>query len=96
MFVVTVTFQLKPGQKKVFLPLMTENAEASLREEPGCRQFDVCTDPDRPEEVFLYEIYDDAAAFQVHLETEHFLAFDRKIAGMVADKSVKTYRKVAQ
>ncbi|MES0807844.1 putative quinol monooxygenase [Roseibium sp. SCPC15] len=94
MFAVTVCFQIKEGQLDEFLPLMIENAQTSLKAEPGCRQFDVCTDDARPGEIFLYEIYDDATAFQVHLASEHFLKFDSEVSSMVADKKVATYSKV--
>lgn len=95
MFAVTVQFQIRDGMIDDFLPLMLENAKASLEDEPGCRQFDVCTDPDRPGDVFLYEIYDDAAAFQEHLRTSHFLAFDAQVSTMISSKSVATYSKVS-
>ncbi|WP_282047222.1 putative quinol monooxygenase [Roseibium album] len=94
MFAVTVQFQIRDGMFETFMPLMIENAKASLEGEPGCRQFDVCSDPDRPNEVFLYEIYDDAAAFQAHLKTPHFQAFDVQVAPMISEKSVATYAKV--
>jgi len=95
MYAVTVVFQIKAEVVEDFLPLMIANAEASLKDEPGCRKFDVCTDPDRPGDVFLYELYDDADAFQAHLQTHHFKSFDAKVAGMIAQKTVRTYAKVA-
>ena len=95
-FAVVVTFQIEPDQMAAFLPLMLDNARASLATEPGCRQFDVATDPARPEEVFLYELYDDRAAFDAHLGTAHFKSFDAAIAPMVREKSVKTYARVVQ
>jgi len=95
MFAVVVTFKINPGQAPEFLPLMHRNARASLENEPGCRKFDVCTDPDRPDEVFLYEIYNDAAAFDVHRRSTHFLAFSEETSSMIAAKSVRTYREVA-
>ncbi len=95
MYAVTVVFQIKAETVEDFLPLMIANAEASLKDEPGCRQFDVCTDPDRPGDVFLYELYDDADAFQAHLQTPHFKSFDANVAGMIAQKTVRTYAKVA-
>jgi len=94
MFAVTVVFKIRKESFEVFLPLMIENAKASLKIESGCRQFDVCSDPVRPLEIFLYEIYDDAAAFQAHLETPHFKRFDVAAAAMIEEKSVKTYAKV--
>ena len=96
MYAVVVTLTLKPDQMNSFMPLMRRNAETSLTEEPGCRQFDVATDPARPEEVFLYEIYDSADAFAAHLSSGHFKDFDAATAEMIADKTVQTYSEVAQ
>ena len=48
MFAVTVEFTLDPAQRDAFMPLMLENAARSREDEPGCRQFDVCTDATRP------------------------------------------------
>lgn len=96
MFAVTVLFQIKEGQMDAFMPLMIDNAQTSLKTEPGCRQFDVCADPDQPQEIFLYEIYDDEAAFKVHLKSAHFLTFDSKVADMVASKAVQTFKQVMQ
>ncbi|MET1414461.1 putative quinol monooxygenase [Roseibium sp. HPY-6] len=95
MFAVTVQFKIHDGMMDTFMPLMLENAKASLEHEPACRQFDVCSDPERPGEVFLYELYDDAAAFQTHLKTQHFLAFDAQVSTMIAEKTVATYSKVS-
>ncbi|SMX50187.1 putative quinol monooxygenase [Maliponia aquimaris] len=94
MFAVVVSFEIKPEVREAFLDLIRQNAHASVRDEPGCRQFDVCADPARPTEVFLYEIYDDAAAFEVHMTTPHFIDFDRASAPLVASKSVMTYGEV--
>jgi quinol monooxygenase YgiN len=38
--------------------------------------------------VLLYEIYDDAAAFEAHKQTAHFAVFDRDSAPLVAAKEV--------
>lgn len=96
MFAIAVTFQIHPEQWDSFLPHMLRNAQTSLREEPGCRQFDVCTDPDRPHEVFLYELYDTEAAFGAHTSSAHYAAFQQAIDGMVASKDVRSFRGVAQ
>ena len=73
-----------------FLPALLENARASL-EEPACHRFDVWSDPARPDEVYLYEIYDDVAGFDAHRATPHYAAFDAVAAEMVAGKSVQTW-----
>ena len=95
-YAVVVTFQIDPAQFDAFMPLMMANAQTSQADEPGCHQFDVATDPARPNEVFLYEIYDNLAAFNAHLASAHFKAFDAAISAMVQGKTVTTYSQVAQ
>lgn len=92
LFGLTVAFRLKPDQTAAFLRLMCANASTSLRDEPGCLRFDVL----RPEtgdghEVFLYEVYTDAAAFDLHLASPHFTAFDAATHGMVMSKKARRY-----
>lgn len=93
MFVITVQFRIKPGMLNAFLPLMEANARQSLADEPGCRQFDVCQNPEIPEEIFLYEVYDDAAAFSEHLATAHFKEFDAATTQMIETKTVQSYER---
>ena len=95
-YAVVVTFKIKPDQYSAFLPLMHANARASVTVEDGCHQFDVATDPDHPNEVFLYEIYEDRAAFDAHLASSHFKDFDERVADMIAAKDVRTYAQVTQ
>ena len=95
MFAVTVTFHIQPGQMAAFLPLMLSNASAS-RKEPGCRQFDVCTDPAHNDEVFLYELYTDSAAFDAHLAAPHFKEFAAQVDPMISRREVRTYATVQQ
>lgn len=95
-YAVCVTFQIRENWMESFIPLMLGNARTSLTDETGCLQFDVLTDPARPYEVFLYELYTDRAAFDVHLASGHFLAFDRAVSDMITDKQVKTYTEVTQ
>lgn len=91
MYVVTVTFDIDPAQWEVFLPLMVENARVSRESEPGCQLFDICCDAPS---VFLYEVYDTRAAFEAHLKSAHFKAFDAAVAKMVTGKTVKTFGEV--
>lgn len=91
MYAVTVTFTPAPDAMERFLPLMVENARASLQNEPGCLQFDVCCGADS---VFLYEVYTDRAAFEQHLASAHFRSFDAAVADLVAEKVVHTFDEV--
>lgn len=94
MFVITVEFDIRPGGFDLFLPLMLENARVSRTVEPGCRQFDVCTDGTRPGSVFLYEVYDDRPAFEAHLASEHFRRFDRAVRDLVTNKVVRSMERI--
>jgi len=93
-YVVTVVFQPKPEHAKAFRDEMLANAKVSRETEPGCRQFDVCVEADAGR-VFLYELYDDRAAFEAHLASAHFKAFDAQVRDWVAGKDVRIYERVA-
>lgn len=92
LFGLTVTLRLHPGQAPAFLPLMRANAAASLRDETGCLRFDVLLpEGGNGDEVFLYEVYTDAKAFDLHLASPHFIAFDTATRDMLASKIVRRY-----
>jgi quinol monooxygenase YgiN len=93
MFVVAVHFEIHPGQEAAFRAAVIEQARLS-REEPCCRQFDVCVDRGRPGTVFLYELYDDEAAFVDHQATPHFARFGATVAPCVTSKNVSTWERV--
>ncbi|WP_299294467.1 putative quinol monooxygenase [uncultured Tateyamaria sp.] len=93
-YAVTVIFAIKPGKIDDFMPHILANARASVAHEPGCQQFDVCTDRAQPDTVFLYELYDDLAAFEAHQQMPHYLATGPKIADLVANKTLRTFERV--
>lgn len=93
MFVITVEFTVKAAHVADFRAAMLEQARNSLEKEHGCRQFDVCFDPKDDARVFLYEIYDNEAAFQEHLKSERFQEFDATVKDWTASKSVGAWRR---
>ncbi|MDA7425403.1 putative quinol monooxygenase [Thalassococcus lentus] len=94
MYAVTVWIRIKAERLAEFLPLMMTNAALSLGQEPGCHRFDVCTDSDRSDEIFLYELYTNRAAFEAHLASDHFKAFDEAVSDMIASKHLQTFDQV--
>lgn len=80
------------GDLDRFMTLMAANAAASLRDEPGCRQFDVCVDVADRSRVLLYEIYDDDSAFDAHLASPHYRSFDAETKALIVRKDVRRYR----
>jgi quinol monooxygenase YgiN len=93
-YVVTVEFEIRPEAWERFKPIMLANARASAGDEPGCRQFDVCVAPDGAPKIFLYEVYDDEAAFKAHLETRHFKEFAAVTADMVASRKIVVFHRL--
>jgi len=73
---VTVAFEIKPAFVAAFRQEIVANAQASVRDEQGCRQFDVCEDSATPGRFFLYELYESRAAFDAHLASLHFARFN--------------------
>ena len=88
-FAIFVTFKIKPEHLQSFRKRMLQQADDSLRLEPGCRQFDVLTEESDPSTFVLYETYDDADAFEAHKATEHFADYDRAVADWVISKEVR-------
>lgn len=73
-FVVIAEFEVKSAHMADFLALAHDDARHSVTSEPGCRQFDVVCFPGS-RHVLFYEVYDDRAAFDRHLETSHLARF---------------------
>lgn len=90
-FVILVEFKLRRGARQRFERLVLENAAASVREEPGCRRFDVLSPRDGSNRFVLYEIYDDRSAFEAHLQTPHFAAFRDANAELVEGSEVQEF-----
>jgi (4S)-4-hydroxy-5-phosphonooxypentane-2,3-dione isomerase len=88
MQVLLVEFHIHPSFVSAFEAAIVENARAT-REEPGCRQFDVCRDPADPSCFVLYELYDDEAAIAAHLRSPHFLSMDSATRDWIVSKSVR-------
>ena len=94
MFVMAAELRVAPDRVDEFLALIERQARTSLEQEAGCHQFDVCQSEEDPAQVLLYEVYDDAAAFDVHVETERFKTFFEQVGPMlVAEPALRRFRR---
>ena len=84
-----VQVQVDPERRDEFLAAITVNAEASVRDEPGCLRFDVCSVDGDENRFVLYELYRDAAAFEAHKASPHFAQW-RRVAEQVVVGQVNT------
>ena len=88
-FAIIVKFTLKPGMADAFRPLILENAAASVRDEPTCRQFQVLNDEQNSDIIYLYEVYENATALEAHRETTHFKKFIETASEMIAEREIQ-------
>jgi (4S)-4-hydroxy-5-phosphonooxypentane-2,3-dione isomerase len=89
MFNLIVQLEVRAEARDEFLAAITANAEASVRDEPGCRRFDVNAVEGDDGRFVLYELYDDAEAFEEHKRAPHFAAW-RQVADRVLVSQVNT------
>jgi autoinducer 2-degrading protein len=85
---VIVAFEVRVEDKAALVALARENALDSMTSEAGCQRFDVIV-PDG-DAVHLYEIYESRTAFDAHLASAHFVAFDEATRALVKAKQVVT------
>ena len=85
-FVVIPEFVVKPDCIGTFLALAREDANRSLADEPGCRQFDIAQTEEAPHHVLFHEVYGSRAAFEAHLRTPHLARFREGFPALVSEE----------
>ena len=67
-----VRLSVKEDKVDEFIKESIGDAEGSVRNEPGCRRFDIIQDSTDPTQFAFCEVYDDEEAFKAHTTYEHF------------------------
>jgi len=88
LFIAAVEYDVMPGKVDDFLAAVNENAAASVKE-PGCRELNVTVSQKDPNHVFIFEVYDNAAAAEAHLATEHFKKYKAATKDLVVRRQVQ-------
>jgi quinol monooxygenase YgiN len=73
-YCLAVKWTIKEGELDAVLEALRPLTAAS-REEPGCLLYQAHRDPENDNVIFLYEQYEDEAAYQAHAESEHFKTY---------------------
>ena len=81
-FANVVTIEVAPGRRDQVVTLLLAH-KARLKDEPGTLQFEVLLPKDDDTKVRVYEMYRDAAAFEVHLNGPSLAQWKEETAGMV-------------
>ena len=72
-----------PGQREQLLSSLLAHRTRSLRDEPGALQLEVLAPLDDVTRVLTYEVYRDAAAFEVHRSGPSLARWRQETAGMI-------------
>jgi quinol monooxygenase YgiN len=94
LYINAVDLDIQPGQIDQFLTLLKTNGAAAVKE-PGCREFNITVAQKDPNHVFIFEVYDNAAALDAHRATDHFKTYLAATKDMVAKRDVRAMASVA-
>ena len=76
-----VTIEVAPGRRDQVVALLAAH-KARLKSEPGTLQFEVLLPKDDDTKVLSFELYRDAAAFEVHFNGPSLAQWKKETAGM--------------
>lgn len=85
MVVIHATFELDPAFRDEALDHIRSLVDAS-NEEPGIIDYRAAVDVHDENTVRFLEHYEDAAAFETHLETDHYQEFEARLSDYLADR----------
>jgi autoinducer 2-degrading protein len=94
LYINAVDLDIQPGQIDQFLSLLKVNGAAAVKE-PGCREFNITVSQKDPNHVFIFEVYDNAAALETHRATDHFKSYAAATKDLVAKRDVRAMSSVA-
>jgi quinol monooxygenase YgiN len=91
MLIVAGSITAEVGGRDAFLAAVRPMV-AATHTEPGCREYVFSPDPDHPNRLLLFELWDDQAALDAHFATEHMAEFQRKVADIaIVGREIKKY-----
>lgn len=93
LYVNAVDLDINPADTEKFLAALKENGAAAVKE-PGCREFNIHVQANNPNHVFIYEVYDNAAALETHRATDHFKTYAAATANMTTKRDVRAMTSV--
>lgn len=95
MFCIAARWTALDGQEERVAELATAMLAPS-RAEPGCHQYDLHRDPNDARILFLYEQYDDEAAFEAHCASDHFRSIvEAQVFPLLAERRLERYLRAA-
>jgi quinol monooxygenase YgiN len=75
-------FAVKPGNEPRVAEMMRELA-AHVRREPGNVVFDPYVEEAHPNRYFVFEVYEDQAAFDAHISADYGARFNAELTDLI-------------
>ena len=92
MYGINVIYTMKPGKRDEFLAGVTASgAQAAVRGEEGCLQYDYFTSVDDPDKLLLLEKWTNREAQKVHMGQPHMALIQEVKDRCAADTILETY-----
>lgn len=79
--------EIDPDQLSAYRDALKEEIATSIRMEPGVLTLYAVAVKDHPDQVRIFETYQDLAAYESHIQSAHFKKYKTETQGMV--KSLK-------
>lgn len=80
---IIATMEVTPGKRDEYLVELLAHRRRSLEGEPGTVAFEVLVPHDKPNEIMLYEVYADQAAFDAHRKGASMAEIARNTKGLL-------------
>jgi quinol monooxygenase YgiN len=87
-YVQLVDYEIAPADLDKFVAALKENGAATSKE-AGCLQFDFSQSASNPNQIFIYEVYENEAAAQAHRASDHFKKYVATIKDISAKRQVR-------
>lgn len=82
-YIQIATLEIDPSRLAEYRAAVTAQANAAIAKEPGVLMLNAVADRDNPARITVFEIYRDRAAYESHLQAEHFLHYKATVEKMV-------------
>lgn len=86
--VLHVELTLHPEHRDSYIDRALTHKANVTAQEPACQRFEISVEEDTPNVVRLYEVYDDEAAVQHHMQTPYMIAYREETAPMISDRKM--------
>jgi quinol monooxygenase YgiN len=94
LYISAVDLEIAPASMTKFLAALKLDGDAAMQE-PAVREFDTTVSQKDPGHVFIFEVYDNAAAYDAHQKTVAYAKFIATTMMMIKKYNIRPFASVA-